>query len=149
MMMMGAEWGVSWPLCHVPCCTCSTSWCYQGPLVSLTLDGKLPESIDWGQGGGCAAAGTQFLRSGCRRPNCSPLACEIACFFFLTWSVWGYTDLICSKDHILRILRAFKSTAQSLFPFFFPTKHETSESHVSEHCRGGELIVLCITFLNF
>lgn len=69
-------------MCHVSCCTCSTSWCFQGPLVSLALDGKLPESMEWGQGGGCAAAGTQFLRSGCRRPNCSLLACERTWFFF-------------------------------------------------------------------
>lgn len=45
MMMMGAEGGVAWPLCHVPRCTCSTSWCYQGPLVSLAIHGKLPKNI--------------------------------------------------------------------------------------------------------
>lgn len=32
---------------------------------------------------------------------------------------------------------------------FFSTRHRTSESPVSEQRSGGELIVLCITFLNF
>lgn len=117
--MRGAGGGVVWPLCHVPCCPCSTSWSYQGPLASLALGGKLPESTEWGQGGGCAAAGAQFLCSDCRRPDCSLLACEIARFLKKTWSVWSYTDLICSEDHSLRILSTFKSTAQSLFYFCF------------------------------
>lgn len=119
VMMMGAG-GVVWPLCHVLCCTCSTSWCYQGPLVSLALDSKLPESIEWGQGGGCAAAaGAQFLPSDCRRPDCSPLACEIARFF---------KNLICLELYRLDLFwrSQFKNTesiqkhcAVSLYFIFF------------------------------
>lgn len=52
---------------------------------------------------------------------------------------------------ILKIIvpeyREPSKTLRNLSPF--STKHETSESPASEHRSGGELIVLCITFLSF